>query len=157
MVSSLKDKDSSWALKVEDENSDSSSVSDEEHSFLVDQPTSQRSLSPPPMPADNASSNPSGSQSGFARERKASLPLTAKALIASAPAAAKGGEPQEAVSREPANLTAKHILRLLQTTSQALQGYDPADIAQEMTRLQCQFFLRIEVRGGCLRPLFIDH
>ncbi|TBU48354.1 ras GEF [Dichomitus squalens] len=146
MVSSLKDKDASWALKVEDESSDSSSISDEEHSFLVDQPVSQRSSSPPPIPADNGPSNPSASQSGFARERKASLPLTAKALISSAPTAGQGGDLQDSIPKAPANLSPKDILRALQHTSQLLQNYDPADIAQEMTRLQCQFFLRIEPR-----------
>ncbi|RPD82566.1 ras GEF [Lentinus tigrinus ALCF2SS1-7] len=142
MVSSLKDKDSSWGLKVEDENSDTSSLSDEEHSFLVDNAVSQRSMSPTPVTADNGSAGASGSQSGFARERKASLPLTAKALIA-LPAPAPLGQMPEAVST---SVSPKMILRTLQATSQALYGCDPADIAQEMTRIQCQFFLRIEPR-----------
>ncbi len=147
MVSSLKDKDALWGLKVEDENSDTSSVSDEENAFLVDHPVSQRSASPSPLPTDNSSSNPAALNSGFARERKASLPLTAKALIAS-PATSGGGIPLQApvLSKEPLNLSYKGTLRALQNTSQTLQAYDPADIAQEMTRLQCQFFLRIEVR-----------
>ena len=147
MVSSLKDKDASWGLKVDDENSDTSSVSDEENAFLVDQPVSQRSASPSPLPADNGSSNPVGSNSGFARERKASLPLTAKALIAPPSTTPGGGIPLQATtsSREPMALSYKGILRALQSTSQTLHTYDPADIAQEMTRLQCQFFLRIEV------------
>ncbi|KAI1797867.1 ras GEF [Ganoderma leucocontextum] len=148
MVSSLKDKDALWGLKVDDESSDTSSVSDEENSFLVDQPVSQRSVSPSPLPTDNVSSNPVGSNSGFARERKASLPLTAKALIAAPSTSSGGGIPLQASvsSREPVILSYKGILRALQSTSQALHGYDPADIAQEMTRLQCQFFLRIEPR-----------
>ncbi|KAM5535450.1 hypothetical protein V8D89_010972 [Ganoderma adspersum] len=148
MVSSLKDKDASWGLKVDDENSDTSSVSDEENAFLVDQPVSQRSASPSPLPADNGSSNPVGSSSGFARERKASLPLTAKALIAPPSTISGGGIPLQATmsSREPLALSYKGILRALQSTSQTLHTYDPADIAQEMTRLQCQFFLRIESR-----------
>lgn len=147
MVSGLKDKDASWGLKVEDENSDTSSISDEENSFLVDQPVSQRSASPSPLPADNGTLVPAGPNSGVARERKASLPLTAKALIAPPSTSSGGSFPLQAPmsSREPVNLSYKGILRALQSTSQTLHAYDPADIAQEMTRLQCQFFLRIEV------------
>ena len=146
MVSSLKDKDSSWGLKVEDENSDTSSLSDEEHSFLMDNAVSQRSMSPTPITADNGTAVASGSQSGFARERKASLPLTAKALIAVPTSSAIIGQMPEPVSSVSAGVSAKMILRTLQATSQALFACDPADIAQEMTRIQCQFFLRIEVR-----------
>ncbi|TFK89976.1 ras GEF [Polyporus arcularius HHB13444] len=146
MVSSLRDKDSSWGLKVEDESSDNSSLSDEEHSFLMDNAVSQRSMSPTPIPADNASTGASGSQSGFARERKASLPLTAKALIAVPASSAPFGHLSDPVSGTASGMSAKVILRTLQTTSQALYACDPADIAQEMTRIQCQFFLRIEPR-----------
>lgn len=147
MVSGLKDKDASWSLKVEDENSDSSSVSDDDHSFLMDQPSTQRSSSPPPLPVENSSPNVSSTQSGFARERKASLPLTAKALIAVPNQFSFPGQSSEPVSSYAPAHSPKAILRMLQNTSQLLHNCDPADIAQEMTRIQCQFFLRIEVRG----------
>ncbi|KAI0361643.1 ras GEF [Trametes cingulata] len=147
MVSGLKDKDASWALKVEEESSDTSSFSDEEHSFLLDRSASPRPSSPTPIPHDSASSTAASGQTGYARERKASLPLTAKALIAT-PAA--NPTPQSLSQDTPPNppvvYSPKHILRHLQNVSQALQPIDPSDIAQEMTRIQCQFFLRIEPR-----------
>ncbi|KAI0757004.1 ras GEF [Daedaleopsis nitida] len=146
MVSSLKDKDALWSLKVEDENSDSSSISDDEHSFLIDQPLTQRSSSPPPLPAENSSPNVSSNQSGFARERKASLPLTAKALIAVPSQSSFLGQSSEPMSSFAPAHSPKAILRTLQNASQLLHSCDPADIAQEMTRIQCQFFLRIEPR-----------
>ncbi|KAH9849775.1 ras GEF [Lenzites betulinus] len=147
MVSGLKDKDASWALKVEEESSDTSSVSDEEHSFIVDRAGSPRPASPPPVQQEPKPASTTSTPSGFARPRKASLPLTAKALIA----APSSDPPSQFVIRdlppEP-NVTYsyKHILRHLQSISQSLQPIDPLDIAQEITRIQCQFFLRIEPR-----------
>lgn len=144
MIPTMKDLDTSWALKVEDESSDTSSVSDEEHSFVMDPATSHRSSSPSLIPTDSGSTNVSTSQTGFTRERKASLPLTAKALIAAPPMAS--GSMQDHVYPGQMQLSTKTILRTLQSTSHALHLCDPADIAQEITRIQCQFFLRIEVR-----------
>ncbi|KAI0651839.1 ras GEF [Trametes meyenii] len=149
MVSGLKDKDASWALKVDDASSDNSSFSDEEHSFHVDRSVSPRPASPAPVQQDNASSSTTPSvQTGFARERKASLPLTAKALVATQTTNSSGPpqfQPQENLANG-VSYSPKHILRHLQTTSQSLQSADPSDIAQEMTRIQCTFFLRIEPR-----------
>ncbi|KAL1951959.1 hypothetical protein VTO73DRAFT_1108 [Trametes versicolor] len=148
MVSGLKDKDASWALKVEEESSDTSSVSDEEHSFLV-RSTSPRPASPPPVKQEPVPVSTPSVPSGFARERKASLPLTAKALIA-APSLNSTNPSPRLPHREPedANVVypVKFILRYLQGVSQSLQIADPSDIAQEITRIQCQFFLRIEPR-----------
>ena len=141
MVSSLKDKDLSWSLKVEEENSDASSLSDEEHSFMMENSASQRSASPSSIPTDTSSANPPINPPGFTRERKASLPLSAKALM---------DVPRGGIHEQPYNgpmqLSTKAILRTLQNTSHALHLCDPTDIAQEMTRIQCKFFLRIEVR-----------
>ncbi|KAI0825148.1 ras GEF [Trametes gibbosa] len=147
MVSGLKDKDALWALKVEEESSDTSSVSDEEHSFIVDRSGSPRPVSPQPVQHDLNPTSTTSTPSGFARPRKASLPLTAKALIAASaanPAAQYVMRDLSAESSVPHSY--KHILRHLQSVSQALQPVDPSDIAQEITRIQCQFFLRIEPR-----------
>ncbi|CDO71551.1 hypothetical protein BN946_scf184911.g21 [Trametes cinnabarina] len=146
VVSGLKDKDASWALKVDEDSSDTSSFSDEERSFLASQSTSARSSSPTPMPQEPPSNPAQGSQKSFARERKASLPLTAKALISTAAVnPATQPLPQENQARGAApNPGPKQILRHLQSISQALAAVDPADIAQEMTRIQCVFFLLIE-------------
>ena len=149
VVAGLKDKDASWALKVEEDVSDTSSFSDEERSFLMDQTTSPRPSSPIPLQQESIPTPPTGgSQSGFARERKASLPLTAKALISAPsapppPPAALQEQHQTSIPSAPPS--PKVILRHLQMVSQSLQSIDPSDIAQEMTRIQCQFFLRIEV------------
>lgn len=157
MVSGLKDKDASWALKVEEESSDSSSISDEEHSFLVPA-TSPRPASPPPVKQEPVPVSTPTMQPGFARERKASLPLTAKALIA-APSFNSTNPSPRLPHREPedANVVypVKFILRYLQATSQSLQIADPSDIAQEITRIQCQFFLRIEVWFAISRDVVI--
>ncbi|KAI0639385.1 ras GEF [Trametes polyzona] len=146
MVSSLKDKDASWALKVEEEASDNSSVSDEEHAFLMGRSASPRPASPSPPQQEPTSTNAPSAQTGFTRARKASLPLSAKALIT-----APSGDPavfimfQELQANPPVH-SPKYILRHLYTTSQALQPVDPLDIAQEITRIQVQFFLQIEPR-----------
>ncbi|KAL7285299.1 hypothetical protein ACG7TL_000394 [Trametes sanguinea] len=157
VVAGLQDKDASWALKVEDESSDTSSLSDEERSFLVGQSASARSSSPTPIPPEPPSIPPQGSQQGFTRERKASLPLTARALIATPtanPATQSLPQENQAIGPPP-NLGPKHILRHLQTISQTLAPVDPADIAQEMTRIQCIFFLRIEPRHW-LQHVFVQ-
>lgn len=149
MVSGLKDKDASWALKVEEEASDTSSVSDEEHAFLVGRSASPRPASPVTAQPEPTPSNAPTVQSGFARERKASLPLTAKALIATPAGNSSVSVQLPHLSKdhggEPSPHSPKHILRHLLGVSQQLQIVDPSDIAQEMTRIQCQFFLRIEV------------
>ncbi|KAI9063050.1 ras GEF [Trametes sanguinea] len=157
VVAGLQDKDALWALKVEEDSSDTSSLSDEERSFLVGQSSSARSSSPTPMPQEPPSNPAQGNQQGFTRERKASLPLTARALIATPTAnSANQSLPQEnQASGPPPNLGPKQILRHLQTISQTLAPVDPADIAQEMTRIQCIFFLRIEPRHW-LQHVFVQ-
>ncbi|KAI8995615.1 ras GEF [Trametes punicea] len=157
VVASLKDKDASWALKVEEDSSDASSFSDEERSLLMDHPASPRPASPALVQQQSSSSSASGGQQGLPRERKASLPLTARALI-SAPTTnpATQSLPQEyQANGPPSNVSPKHILRHLQNVSQALASVDPSDIAQEMTRIQCQFFLRIEPRHW-LQHVFVQ-
>ncbi|KAI0778171.1 ras GEF [Trametes elegans] len=146
MISGLKDKDASWALKVEEESSDTSSISDEERSFLAGRSASPRPSSPTPPQQENLLNTSASGPSGAGRERKASLPLTAKVLIATPAAANVIAQPILPETSPPVSYSPKHILRHLQNVSQALALADPADIAQEMTRIQCQFFLRIEPR-----------
>ncbi|KAI0335287.1 ras GEF [Cubamyces sp. BRFM 1775] len=158
VVAGLKDKDASWALKVEEDVSDTSSFSDEERSFLMDQTASPRPSSPVPLQQDSVSAAPTGTQPGFARERKASLPLTAKALISAPtvpPPPPAALHEQQQINSPSVSPSPKVILRHLQTVSQNLQPIDPADIAQEMTRIQCQFFLRIEPRHW-LQHVFVQ-
>lgn len=150
VVSGLKDKDSSWALKVEEEDDDSSvNLSDEERSLNIDSETPESKSNSKPL--ENVSEVPPSVPSvpRRTRERKASLPLTAKVLIFPQSATSPPGSQQGNASFMHSQITGlpqKQIIRTLIATSQQLNLIDPTDIAHELTSLQCSYFLKIEVR-----------
>lgn len=141
LVSNLKDGDKAWALKVDEESDDSSVMSDEEGypALEIESPVSS-----------NRSSNLTGDYGRArsqghpppARDRKSSLPLTAKALVmgSSAISPTSAGQLEGSPEHSP-----KQILRKLVSISEELNKIDPMEIAQEITRIEAQFFLQIEV------------
>ncbi|OBZ79615.1 hypothetical protein A0H81_01151 [Grifola frondosa] len=144
LVPSLKDEDAGWALKVEDEGDDSSILDDEERSLMLDS-ESPVSTSPAQtfVDADAAHTPTTGfTQPSFTRERKASLPLTAKALVALNPATSPTNSMHESFLEH----SPKQILRRLLAISQELQPLDPQVIAEEITRFEAAYFAKIEVR-----------
>ncbi|KAI0963551.1 hypothetical protein AcW1_000596 [Taiwanofungus camphoratus] len=142
LVSNLKDGDKAWALKVDEESDDSSVMSDEEGypALEIESPVSS-----------NRSSNLTGDYGRArsqghpppARDRKSSLPLTAKALVmgSSAISPTSAGQLEGSPEHSP-----KQILRKLVSISEELNKIDPMEIAQEITRIEAQFFLQIEPR-----------
>ena len=145
LLPTLVDKDSSWALKAQDstfagdDESDVSTTEDLDEAvteaiiagdIMHDAAQSPTSLEPSPSSAVDSN--------GFAiRERKSSIPLSAKSLLGS-------GLPREPVLSNP--MTPKEMLARLVKTANAMHHVDSEVIAQEITRRELQLFLQIEVR-----------
>ncbi|KAF9044714.1 ras GEF [Hymenopellis radicata] len=134
LLPNLVDKDASWALKVEDiasESDDSYSLLEEEEEKSVD------SSSRPPQTTSSPKEKKVPPPNVF-RERKGSLPLTAKALLP---------HPLDDFSQydhTPDN--PKQQLRELQKLAVEVNNADPEELAREITRLESKLFLDIEPR-----------
>ena len=70
-----------------------------------------------------------------ARERKSSLPLYAKSLM----------DPTVPQNTPDIDMSPKTILRELQAISTSLERIDPDIVAQEITRVEKELFIRIKV------------
>ena len=137
----LTDKDAAWALKLEevaDESEDTYSIDedDDTNGLGVESPVS--STSPPQLPT-NGQSNPPA-QPISTRERKSSLPLTAKALVTP-----NINISTHNVQSEVTDMSPKQVLKELQKLSQDVYLLDPSEVAQEITRIEIKLFLQIEV------------
>lgn len=133
----LKDQDSTWAMRVDDPKEDSDDSYSVTDAPIPASPVSSHSIAlpeaaPPPTPAIPITV--------FARERKSSLPLSAKLLMLS------NSPTQLAHANNSVELTWSRKLRALAVFSQQFMTTDLTSIAQEISRVECQFFLRIEVR-----------
>ena len=137
----LQDKDAAWALKVDEPTAEG----DEPYTFSEDDddvvPPLEASKSQT-LVAEDASSTQS---QGSSRERKPSLPLSARS---------NGTTTSEHVD------SVKEILKCLLSTSAKLSGFEPLHVAEEITRVGKTHFLLIEVRNiddfrwrRCLRPI----
>lgn len=143
----LIDADASWALKVEesagDGEDDAYSMFDDDEDEDDHEQRHPPHLLPlpvhrhPPAPRSAPVRDPDDSKPrAAARERKSSLPLSAKALM-------DPGVPQ---SNPDLDMSPKTILRELQLISTALERIDPDIVAQEITRVEKELFIRIKVR-----------
>jgi len=121
----LQDKDASWALKVDEPTAEG----DEPYSFSEDDddlvPSLEASTSRTRVSEDASFSQLLGSS----RERKSSLPLSARS----------NGTTSEHVD------SVKEILKCLLSTSAKLSGFEPQHVAEEITRVGKTHFLLIEV------------
>lgn len=136
------DEDLAWAKKLdpsEEESDDAYSIGEGDDDALVSRSESPISSSPNisfanTRPGPTASSAPS-------RERKQSLPLTAKAIVmpATKPSNSNTG------SIDSFESSPKQILRELGRISAELNDIPAADIAQEITRIETKLFLDIKV------------
>lgn len=132
-LSNIVDSDSAWAHKADhllDDADDPYSISDGEDETLA--LTAASASSKPPSVAPSHV-NSIGSSS---RERKQSLPLSAKALI------------MPITSSHPPDVTEilpKQLLKELGRQSLELQNYDCSEIAEEITRAEAKLFMEIEV------------
>ena len=131
----LKDLDSTWALKTKEPKEDS------DDSVSVKEPTKATPLSgshsslPPPETAPPAV--PVATKS-VARERKHSLPLSAKILVMES-------SPNHIGTSDSIEHRPKEKLRILVNISNQFLQTDPTSLAQEISRLESKFFLQIKV------------
>lgn len=136
----LRDRDHAWALKVEYESDDSSVLSEEEGyaPLEIEFGSSRKMPQLQPLPTNGGA--PSQSHTMATRDRKSSLPLHAKAFAIgnSLLSPLHGGD--------LADLTPKAKLKRLQSISEDVQKADTKDLAYEITRIECVFFLQIEPR-----------
>ena len=127
----LQDKDSAWAMKVDEPTAESdepySFSEDDEDVILPLEATSSRT-----RVSEDASTTQTLVVSS-SRERKASLPLGARS---------NGMATTEHVD------SMKEILKGLLYTSARLNGCEPQHVAEEITRVEKNLFLLIEVRNS---------
>jgi hypothetical protein len=124
----LQDKDAAWALKVDEPTAEG----DEPYSFSEDDDdvvTPLEASTSQTRVTEDASSTQS---LGGSRERKPSLPLSARS---------NGTTTSEHVD------SVKEILKYLLSTSAKLNGFEPQHVAEEITRVGKTHFLLIEVRN----------
>ncbi|KAF9069038.1 ras guanine nucleotide exchange factor domain-containing protein [Rhodocollybia butyracea] len=137
VLPTLVDRDSAWALKVDDH---SAYLSDDSYSLLEDDDDESVKSSV------NTTSSPPGEQGKTSmtipsRSRKSSLPLlTAKVLFPSS------GSSNGSVESDNTDFTVKQQLRELVKLANEVNMMDPGDIAQEITRIEKRLFLEIEPR-----------
>jgi hypothetical protein len=125
----LQDKDSAWAIQVNEPTAES----DEPYSFSEDDDdvaTPLETTSIQTLVSEDASSTQSLAVTS-SRERKSSLPLSARSI---------GTSTSEHVD------SVKDVLKILLSTSAKLSSCDPQHVAEEITRVGKTLFLLIEPR-----------
>ncbi|KAH7930993.1 ras GEF [Leucogyrophana mollusca] len=136
---SLVDKDAAWALKCEtsiDETDDPYypfGDGDYDDSLVLSTDSPSASLSSMSPSTESSSAVPI-----TLRERKSSLPLSAKGMINLA--TSPHGQ------MDTPELSPKQLLKELQRISSELQYLDCTEIAEEITRVEAGFFMQIEPR-----------
>ncbi|KAL0571812.1 hypothetical protein V5O48_010142 [Marasmius crinis-equi] len=135
LLPSLVDKDHVWALKIED-NADES---DDAYSLLEDDDESVKSEMKPQVPQPSPPKKTSNA-SAPNRERKSSLPLSAKSLFPSSSTSASSAD------SDSMDFNTKQQLRELVRLASEVNMIDSEEIAQEITRIEKKLFLEIEPR-----------
>lgn len=136
MLSTLTDQDASWAMKVDEpkeDSDDSASVADPLTGTPASPVSSMTSQSLPDVDRAQEQTAPPPT----ARERKASLPLSSKLSMMASPTTIIGSDPIEHSS--------KNLLKQLVNIAQQVAQTDPTSIAYEITRVECKYFLQIQV------------
>ncbi|KAG2137992.1 ras guanine nucleotide exchange factor domain-containing protein [Suillus clintonianus] len=128
------DTDAAWALKYEipvDKSENPYSISDGEEETLVvetESPSTSRSLV--------ARSNDNLPSAASVRERKSSLPLSAKIFIPVNSSHSQG---------DAQDMSPKDLLNKLRSNAQTLANFDCSAIAEEITRVEAKLFMDIEL------------
>ncbi len=132
-LSTLKDRDASWAMKVEDPNADSDDSSSVAEALTGTHASPISSMTSNSLPEVD---KPNLTPSTNVRERKPSLPLSAAKILtmASSPTHAPGSDAET-----------KFALKQLLAISDQVKITDPTSIAYEITRVECGYFLDIKV------------
>lgn len=137
----LVDEDGAWAMKVSDISLGLNDESDTSTSEDLDEAVTEAlnagdALVDTPEESPDSSGSPSRTldltSRAVGRERKPSMPLTAKAFL-----------PRSAVSNAP--LSQKELLARLVRTANALSHFEPEVVAVEITRRELELYLQIEV------------
>lgn len=139
------DQDASWALKAEDisvESDDSDSMFGEDNESDMTELDSPVTTSPLTRD-DTLEALPDVPVSG--RERKFSLPLSAKSIL-QVPAPNTSAGRSQLRSTQSVKPVAKEILPALVKQSQKVLNVNAAEIAGEITRIEADLFLKIEAR-----------
>ncbi|KAF5374764.1 hypothetical protein D9758_000275 [Tetrapyrgos nigripes] len=139
VLPTLVDRDSAWALKVDDsadESDDSYSLMEDDDDSIKSEVPTQTSITSHSTGRDRTTSN----LSATSRERKSSLPLSSKSLF---PRSSLSGSSAEPDSTE---FSSRQQLRELVKLSTEVNMLDPLEIAQEITRIEKKLFLDIQPR-----------
>ena len=136
MLSTLKDQDAAWAMKVDetrDDSDDSASLAD-----VAGTPASPvSSMTSQSLPEIERLQEPVIPPQTMMRERKASLPLSTKLSMMASPTHVGYGDPVEH--------NGKSQLKQLVSIAQAIANTDATSVAYEITRVECKAFLQIQV------------
>ena len=124
----LQDKDAAWALKVDEPTAEG----DESYTYSEDDDDVVPSLEASTSQTQVSEGASSIQSLGSSRERKPSLPLSARS---------NGTTTSEHVD------SVKEILKCLLSTSAKLSGFEPQHVAEEITRVGKTHFFLIEVRN----------
>jgi len=131
------DTDAAWALKSEnpvDESEDPYSISDGEEEMLAVEAELPSTSRPSVTSSNDSLPNPLS-----VRERKSSLPLSAKIFTPVNSSNHQG----DALDMSP-----KELLNKLRNNAAILATFDCAEVAEEITRVEAKFFTDIEVSTG---------
>ena len=134
VLSTLKDQDSTWAMKVDeprDDSDDSASVADPSAAAPVSPVSSMTSQSLPEN-LERTQEVPPPTM----RERKASLPLSTKLSMITSPTHGYMDGQEH---------SSKNQLKMLVNVAQQVLQTDPTTIAHEITKVECKYFLQIQV------------
>lgn len=137
----LQDMDASWSIQ-EDAGRDSDE--DDGTPLLEDEEETPREVVGPDTASSattSSVSNESKSTQLSTRERKGSLPLSTRSSAAPLSVTLSGSSDPTRSFPMPKRNSPKELVRLAQT----LATYDALDIAQQITKMQSEMFLAIEV------------
>lgn len=131
ILPTLKDNDAFWAIKVEapedDSDEDASSIAEPPPETVESASLSSISSHSLPTPPEIRNAQPPPPPLPTTRERKSSLPLGRLTVKDNLPPGFKD------------------VLSRLKTNAKTLEPWGPAEIAQEINRVECYYFLKIRV------------
>jgi len=163
ILPTLQDADASWALPCEDTPGDSEDEGlDDEEEEGVTSPTTPIITN---MPNDSdtvvnssirdsiTASVQSQPKTNGTRERKGSLPLSSKSMLTTTTSTSSSEGPRPYPKHIPTGPRTGNSVKELVKLAQNLATYDTLEIAQQITRMQSELFLKIEVCILCFREV----
>lgn len=136
MLPNFKDKDAEWALPVQNQTFDDDDIAEDDDDDSVRYADSSLTTS---STEGSILNQPPPSITGSSRERKSSLPLSA-----TLPTNHESTEPDGFSPDDP---DSKKLLKDLVKVAQEVSSFDVLHVAEEITRIEAQYFLDIEVFG----------